>query len=432
MKIGLRREDKTKWEARIPLVPDHIKDLVAHHGLKFTVQPSDQRAFSEEEFKAVGAEVSEDLGDCPIIMGVKEIPAAAFERGKTYVFFSHTIKGQSYNMPMLRRMMELECNLIDYERIADERGMRLVAFGVYAGLAGMIDTMWSLGQRLKVEGRETPLGELKPAHQYSSLQAAKEHLESVAGQCRARGALKGLGPIVCGVTGYGRVGQGAQEVYRVTDPIELSPDEVLRLDADKGDGQFHLVVFKEEHMVKPVDASQSFELQDYFANPSKYEGCFEQYLPHLTVLANCIYWENKYPRLVSNAAIKSLYGGGQQPRLRVIGDISCDVEGSVECTVKPTDPGNPVYVYEADSGRAVDGFEGTGPVIMAVEILPTELPRESSAAFSSALLRLMPGLANSNPGGSLEEWGLPDPLKRAVILHKGKLTSEYEYIARHL
>ena len=228
------------------------------------------------------------------------------------------------------------------------------------------------------------------------------------------------------------MGQGAQEVYRVTDPIELSPDEVLRLDADKGDGQFHLVVFKEEHMVKPVDASQSFELQDYFANPSKYEGCFEQYLPHLTVLANCIYWENKYPRLVSNAAIKSLYGGGQQPRLRVIGDISCDVEGSVECTVKPTDPGNPVYVYEADSGRAVDGFEGTGPVIMAVEILPTELPRESSAAFSSALLRLMPGLANSNPGGSLEEWGLPDPLKRAVILHKGKLTSEYEYIARHL
>ena len=431
MKIGIRREDKTEWEARIPLVPRHIEELVQKYGLQFSVQPSPQRAFIEDEFASTGAEVTDSLADCPIIMGVKEIPAALFEPEKTYVFFSHTIKGQPYNMPMLKRLMELECNVIDYERILDDNGQRLVAFGVYAGLAGMINSMWSLGQRLRVEGRQTPLADFQPALKYENLQAAKDHLTAIAKKIKETNALAGCGPIVCGITGYGRVSQGAQEVYKVVDPIEITPKELLSLDAAEADGKFYQVVFKEEHMVEPIDPAGKFELQDYYKNPQKYRSSFAEYLPHITVLVNCIYWEERYPRLATNAEIKELYKQGD-PRLKVIGDISCDVAGSVECLVKTTDPGNPVYVYDVDTDQAVDGFQGKGPVMMAVEILPTELPRESSEAFSSALVDLVPGLANADPSGSFEDWDLPKPLKRAVILHKGKLTKDYAYIQQYL
>jgi alpha-aminoadipic semialdehyde synthase len=119
MKVGIRREDKSPWEARIPLVPEHVRALTSG-GVPIHVQPSGQRVVGEAELRAAGAEVTEDLSGCGVILGVKEIPLEVFERRKTYVFFSHTIKGQAYNMPMLRRMMELECSLIDYERIVDD------------------------------------------------------------------------------------------------------------------------------------------------------------------------------------------------------------------------------------------------------------------------------------------------------------------------
>ena len=127
-KIGIRHEDKTKWERRIPLVPDQIRGLIETHGIPIVVEASEQRAFSNEEMAACGAEVTDCLADCPIILGVKEVPIGRLEAGKIYMFFSHTIKGQSYNMAMLKRMMELGCSLIDYERIVDEQGRRLVFF----------------------------------------------------------------------------------------------------------------------------------------------------------------------------------------------------------------------------------------------------------------------------------------------------------------
>jgi alpha-aminoadipic semialdehyde synthase len=335
-------------------------------------------------------------------------------------------------MTMLRRMMELGCNLIDYETIVDAQGQRLVAFGYHAGLAGMIDTLWSLGQRLKVEGRVTPLADFKPAHRYESLAAAKDHLAELASDIAETNALAGLGPIVCGITGYGRVSRGAQEVYGVLAPREVTSRELADLDAQEADGQFFQVVFKEEDMVRPVAAGDAFVLRDYYDHPEKYVGVFGQYLPRLTMLVNCVYWEPKYPRLVTLDDIRRLYGQAARPKLKVIGDISCDPGGSVECLVRSTDPGNPVYVYDVEKEAAVDGFAGRGPVIMGVEILPTELPRESSAAFSNALVDLVPGLAQADPSGDFEDWDLPAPLKRAVILHKGKLTEKFAYIGEFL
>ena len=153
--IGIRREDKSKWEARVPLVPSDIEQLVREHGLKFRVQESATRAFSEDQYRAAGAEVNDDLSQCSIIMGVKEIPTEKLEAGKTYVCFSHTIKGQSASMAVLKRLLELGCQLIDYERIIDDDGRRVVFFGRFAGLAGMIDTLWALGVTIgRVEGPE--------------------------------------------------------------------------------------------------------------------------------------------------------------------------------------------------------------------------------------------------------------------------------------
>lgn len=413
----------------MPLVPKHVSELIESHGISVAVESSTQRVFTNDELQACGAEVTYSLSDCPVILGVKEIPTSKLERNKTYMFFSHTIKGQSYNMVMLQRMMDLGCNLIDYERIVDDEGRRLVFFGEYAGLAGMIDSLWAFGQRLKVEGCDTALAAIRPAHEYASLANAKKHIGEVATAARSDERLAAVAPVVCGFSGYGRVSQGAQEIYDILEPTTLAPDQ---LDAPPADQIFCKVVFKESDMVEPIDSGQSFELQDYYNHPEKYRGVFERYLPHLSVLVNCIYWEPKYPRLATKKAIQELYSGDEQPRLRVIGDISCDPEGSIEVTSKPTDPGNPVYVYDTRKDAAIDGFEGHGPVIMAVEILPTELPRESSAAFSDALVGMIPGLVANPAPESFDEWNLPAPLKKAVILHRGQLTPDFAYLKQYL
>jgi alpha-aminoadipic semialdehyde synthase len=426
-RIGIRREDKTKWEARAPLIPQHAGELVRAHDVPVTVQKSPQRVFAAEEYSAAGVTIADDLRDCDIILGVKEVPLTVFEPNKTYVFFSHTIKGQPYNMPMLRRMIEQRCNLIDYEKITDDQSRRLVFFGYHAGLAGMIDTFWALGQRWLAEGRETPFGKLLPANKYKNLAAAKAHLGEAAAAV-ADGALRGLGPLVVGVTGYGQVSRGAQEVLDVLRPRTLEPQALLRLSAADADGKVYKVVFKEEHIVRPVDPAATFQLQDYYRRPERYRGVFAEYIPHLTVMVNAIYWEPKYPRLVTLDDLRRLYGNDTPPRLKVIGDISCDVDGSVQATVRGTDPGNPIFVYDVDKREAVDGCVGRGPVIMAIEALPTELPRESSEAFSTALRPFMVGLAQADPSGELGDWNLPAPLKRAVILHKGQFTPAFAYL----
>ena len=149
--IGIRREDKIHWERRTPIPPDRAAELVKA-GIPVMAQPSDRRVFSDDEYRRAGVTVSEDLSSCSVIFGVKEVPPDLFIEGVGYVFFSHVIKGQSYNMPMLQRMIDRRCHLIDYEKIIDDKGRRLVLFGRHAGLAGMIETLRSIGLRLKEIG----------------------------------------------------------------------------------------------------------------------------------------------------------------------------------------------------------------------------------------------------------------------------------------
>ncbi len=433
VRIGIRREDKSIWERRVPIIPQHVRQLQEEHGIEVWVQPSEIRVFRDEEFAQAGARVEEDISPCPVVFAVKEIPAHFFQPGHTYVFFAHVIKGQPYNMPMLRRMLELGCQLIDYEKVTDERGRRLIFFGRHAGLAGMIDTLWALGQRLNLEGIPNPFSDLCQTYHYGSLAEAKAAVSALGERIAREGLPEQITPLICGFAGYGNVFRGANEIIELLPVREIQPHEVatVALSSDYARDVIYKVVFKEEHTVEPISPEHRFDLQDYYDHPEKYRSCFHTYLPYLTVIVNCVYWEAKYPRLVTKADLKRLYRGPEPPRLRVIGDISCDIEGAMECTVKCTEPGDPVFVYDPFEDRAIDGFEGQGPVVLAVDILPSELPRDASEYFSGVLMKYVPAIAQADYAAPFEELALPPEIKRAVIVHQGELTPNYRYLEEH-
>ncbi len=427
--IGVRREDKGRWERRAPIVPSDVIELRQRYGIAVHVQPSPVRIFPESAYLQAGATVGESLAACPVVFGVKEIPAQYLERDKTYVFFAHVIKGQPHNMPMLRRLMELGCNLIDYERIADEHGRRLIFFGRHAGIAGALETLWALGRRLAWEGVANPFVALRHAYEYHDLAEIKQAVAQVGEAIRAEGLPQAIVPVIIGVTGYGNVARGVWEVLSQLPVRSVEPGEIPALGAKDTDRHaVYAATFREEHTVAPVSEGDAFDLGDYYARPARYRGVFELYVPSLTAIVNAVYWDARYPRLVTKAYLRELFGR-VRPRLRVIGDISCDIEGSIECTVRATEPDEPVYVYNPSTGDTVDGVAGDGVVVMAVDILPSELPRDASAEFSRALVPYVPAIARADYARPFDRLDLPPEIKRALIVHRGALTPDYRYLA---
>jgi saccharopine dehydrogenase (NAD+, L-lysine-forming) len=426
--IGIRREDKNEWERRVPLTPEDIRDLIRTEGFSFVVQPSPIRVFPDREYEEAGAKVAEDLSGCDVVFAVKEIPESFFRKDAAFVFFTHVIKGQPYNMPRLRALLEAGSHMYDYEKITDDRGQRLVFFGRHAGIAGMTDTLWALGRRLALEGVPNPLERIRPATGYRDLAEIQAAVRELAGVIRTDGLPSPLVPFVCGITGYGNVSKGAQEILDLL-PVRTVPASAI---PGPGEGSPHevvKVVFREEDMVEPADPSARFDLQDYYKNPAKYRSRFEAYVPKLLVLVHGAYWDARYPRILTRGFLKRLYSG-PQPRLRMIGDISCDVNGSVEANVGCTHPGSPVYVWDVDREQAVEGVEGKGPVVLAVDNLPCEIPRESSRDFSRILKPFVGPLGRADY--SKPDPGLPAPLARALIVRAGKFTPAFEYLREHV
>jgi alpha-aminoadipic semialdehyde synthase len=431
--IGIRYEDKYVMERRVPLVPAHISKLIREHGLNVLIETSAKRVFTDEEFENAGATVTDDLSECPVIFGVKEIPILRLEADKTYIFFAHVIKGQPHNMAMLRRLMELKCNLIDYERVVDEMGRRLIFFGRHAGLAGMINSLWSLGQRLEEAGIITPFLDIAQAHTYHSLDEARKVVSKVGQKIIEKGLPPELKPLVIGITGYGNVSLGAQEITSLLPVKEILPDEIFSLakHTHLPDNVLYKIVFKEEHLVEPVNPEDHFELDDYYRHPEKFKSQFFRFIPHLTMLVNGIYWDPRYPRLITKDYTEELFREGD-PKLKVIGDITCDPDGSIEMTHRGTEIENPVFVYNPFTRQPADGFKGEGLLIMAVDILPSELPRDSSIFFSEVLWRYVSAIASEDFSQPFEKLKLPGPIKKALILHQGKLTPEYKHVEKYL
>lgn len=435
--IGIRHENKDLTERRAPLTPQQVKKVVEELGIRVVVQPAENRVFSAEEYRRAGALISSDLSECNIIFGIKEVPKGDLQPDQTLCYFSHTIKGQPYNMPMLQKIIDLKITLLDYEMVTNEAGKRQIYFGNYAGYAGMIDTLWALGQRLKEQGIDTPFTSVQPAHHYQSLQAAKEAIREVGGRLGKEGLPAEITPLVCGFTGYGNVSKGAQEIYDLLPVQSIAPSELQSFSQQTGHSR-HLVYKVEFHesdmfeLKTSAPATREFDLQDYFSHPEKYRSKFSRYVPHLSMIINAIYWTEACPRLVTKAYLKELFAQESAPRLRVVGDISCDIEGSMEMTVKATNSRNPVYVYSPQDGQIADGFSGKGVVVMAVDKLPTELPREASQFFGNELLPYLPNLAALDFGLPFDKLPISADFRKAIIVHQGELTPAFRYLNQYL
>jgi alpha-aminoadipic semialdehyde synthase len=431
MKIGIRREDKSIWERRTPLTPGDLSEL-AGQGLAFAVESSGHRVFSDADFEAAGAAVQPDLRDCGLILGVKEIPLSAFQPETVYLFFSHVIKGQPFNMPMLRRMMARRVTLFDYERIVDENGRRLIFFGRHAGLAGMVNTLWTLGGRLRAEGIASPLDELRQMREYADLREALAAMDGLKRSLRENGVPPEIHPLLIGRVGGGNAGRGADEILAAAGAETVETGDLPTLSHRPADRIYRLPIRKPD-WIRPRNSAQRWDEADYLRHGlDRYRGEFLPLARHLSALVNCMYWDERYPRLLTRADFQALDSGENPPRLRVIGDVSCDVGGPLACTVRATDPGTPVYTYDPAAGETRDGVTGPGPAVMAVYMLPAEIPRESSIYFSQALKPFIPALAAADYSRPTANLSLPPELRRAMILHRGELTPEYEYLRKFI
>lgn len=428
--IGIRLEDKSKWERRVPLTPADAAGVQDCFGHRLIVQPSPIRVFADREYREAGIEVSDAALAADVLIAVKEIPPALYRPGKVYVNFAHVIKGQARNMPLLREYLRQGCTLVDYECIADEHNRRLIFFSVHAGYAGTIEALRALGLRLQGRGVATPLAEILPPHAYDDLTAAEAHLRGIGERLRAE-ARAGAAPLVIGVAGYGNVARGVQTVLSWLPTVRVAPADLPAAASAPAAEPLLVCVFKEQDMVRPRDGRE-FALQDYYDHPEAYAGRFAEHLPHLDLLVNTIFWTERYPRLLTAEWAAGQFRDGREPRLQVVGDISIDIEGSIQISVKATQPDAPCYVVDPVAGEVRDGVDGRGIVVMAVDNLPCELPREASEHFSTVLKDMVGDLGNCDWSADFIELDLPPHLKRAVIVHRGELAPRYAYLAEFL
>ena len=435
--IGILRETKP-YESRVPLIPQDIAEILQQswaQSLRFLVQPSPTRAYAERDFAASGALIKEDLSECDLIMGIKEVPVEWLISGPTYLCFAHVIKGQKQNMPLLQALLQQKITLIDYELITDVEGKRLVFFGPSAGHAGMFETLRAFGLRLKAQEKSCIFQELKPIYDYRNLAAAKEHLSHLGKEIE-QNPKKLLGmrdlPLVFAFTGLGNVGKGALEIFDLLPVQEVLPQELPMLfqKSDEWRGGLYKVLFEQEDTLRNQQGGFNFE--EYTANPQTYHSIFSQYLPYISVLVNCVYWKPGQPQLLSAEDLR-VAEESQKSRLQVVGDISCDPpEGSVACTVKAVDLHHPTYTYYPLQGTTADEIDAQGITVLGVSNLPTGIPQDASEAFSKMLKPWIQNLLEAdyrNPDLSKE---LPFPLAKAVITHQGSLMRDYQDLRNYL
>ncbi|KAM3224420.1 hypothetical protein ACQJBY_057662 [Aegilops geniculata] len=438
--IGILAETVNMWERRAPLTPSHCARLVLGGGKResgvnrIIVQPSTKRIHHDAQYEDAGCEISEDLSECGLIVGIKQPKLEMILPDRAYAFFSHTHKAQKENMPLLDKIMEERVSLFDYELIVDDDGKRMLAFGKFAGRAGLIDFLHGLGQRYLSLGYSTPFLSLGQSHMYPSLAAAKAAVIAIGEEIATYGLPSGICPIVFAFTGSGNVSQGAQEIFKLLPHTFVDAEKLPELFAGKSLPPHHQstrrafqlygCVVTSKDMVAPKDPSRCFDKADYYAHPEHYRPVFhERIAPYASAIVNCMYWERRFPRLLSIDQLQQLMKNGCP--LVGISDITCDIGGSIEFVNKSTSIERPFFRYDTSTNLYHDDMEGDGVICLAVDILPTEFSREASQHFGDILSRFVTSLASAK--GLLE---LPSHLRRACIAYAGKLTPLYEYIPR--
>ena len=423
--IGILREVKNKWERRTPLIPSDVASLVSS-GVRVLVQPSSLRIFTDAEFAAAGATLTEDLSPARTILGVKEFPASSLLSDHSYLIFSHTIKAQASNMGFLDEVRRRRVRLFDYEAIRSREGKRLVAFGQYAGMAGMIDALRGLGERLLSRGMSTPFMGVSSAYMYPDLASARRAVQACGEEIRRLGLPKAITPFNVVFTGSGNVTQGAQSIFDLLPHCRLAPSQLSS--APPSGHELYSASVTAEHMVEHPTL-RPFDKTHYYANPSDYLPVFHSHIaPHTSLLVNGMYWDARYPRLLTCAQWRQLQ---QQPggaKLLAVADISCDVEGSVEFLRRTSTIEQPFFVYDGVRDELRDRVEGDGVLVLGVDNLPAEFPRDASVHFSSKLAPFIHALAGSDATVPLALSDLPPELLNACIASEGALTPNYRYI----
>lgn len=395
LKIGIIQEGKNPPDSRTPLPPNLCQQALQLYPnqLKIVVQPSPHRCFTDQEYTQHGIPLQTDLSDCDILLGVKEVPTNLLIPNKKYLFFSHTIKAQPYNRQLLKTILQKNIQLIDYECLKHPNGSRILGFGHFAGIVGAHNGLLDYGKK-------TNTFTLPPAHTCHNFEEIKQIYTQITLPANLR--------IV--VTGGGRVAKGAIEVLQTLNIKELTPEQFLQ---NPNTTKPVFTVLQNQHLFKHLN-THTYQKNDFYQNPQNYYSTFEPYTQTANLLLNGIYWHAKIPALFTNAAI-------QHPlfTLKVIADITCDINGSIPATIRSTHIGDSTFGFDKQTLQETPPYLPHTLDIMAIDNLPNELPRDAATEFGTLLLNhIIPELLN--PQSSI--------IEQATIAKNGTLTPLFSYL----
>lgn len=369
-KIGIIREGKTPPDKRVPLTPIQCKELLeTYPNLEIYVQPSPIRTFADEEYAEQGIELREDLSNCNLLMGIKEVPIDMLIPEKKYMFFSHTFKKQSYNRELLLAILEKKVTLIDYEVLTNENGSRLIGFGRYAGIVGCYNGLLAIGKKFGWY-------DLKPAHLCYDRKEVEEELKKVAFPAD----FKLL------ITGDGRVGGGAMEIMNLLPIKHVTPEVYVK-------EIFNEPVFTQLSILDYVRPKAGGEgsRDEFYKFPERYLSDFMKYAKETDLYIPCHYWAEESPLIITKAEARD-----PNFRIKVIADISCDIDGPIASTIRPSTVADPHYGYDPITESETDFDNPDAIGVMAVDNLPCELPKDASEDFGKELIKnILPELLSA-------------------------------------
>ena len=393
--IGLIKEGKIPADNRVALIPAQCRLLKRQvPGIKIIVQPCNHRCFTDEEYRKAGVNVQEDISECNLLLGIKEVPVNQLLEGKRYMFFSHTKKMQPHNQLQMQAMVEKKITLIDYECLEHSDGQRIIGFGFFAGIVGAHNGMYAYGKRTGAFDL-CRVGECKTykqlLHKYFGLK---------------------LPNIKIAVTGSGRVASGILEIMNLLGVVEVEQDEFQSREFD-----YPAYVHLKGAALYEHKQTRKYNRDDFHNNPQQYRCKFNQFLSHTDILMNGVYWDKNVPRLFEWSDMLA-----HDFRIKTIADITDDKNGSVPCNLGDSTIENPVYGVDSISRQMIDPYQKSGIDIMAVGNLPNELPRDASRYFGQQLINYI--LDDILKGTS-------PIIERATILNEGELTEDYKYLEEY-
>lgn len=393
LRVGVLRETKNPPDRRVVLSPALAVEIEkTFPNVELFVQPSKIRSYKDKEYEKRGLKLKEDLSDCDILLGVKEVSIPTLIPGKSYLFFSHTAKKQSYNRPLLQACIEKNITLIDHEYLTDKKGLRLVAFGQWAGVVGAYNGLIAFGKR-------TGLFELKRAKDLHDVEELLAEVKKIK-----------LPAIKILITGGGRVAHGALRTLAPLNLEQVSAEDFLNKEFDEA----VVCQIDPDEYVKRKDGAH-FDLANFFAHPDEFESTFKPYTKVTDFYIACHFWAQKSPVFMTKADMKE-----DDFKIRVIADVSCDIDGPIPSTIRPSTIANPFYGYNPNTNTEGNAWDLDHITVMAIDNLPGELPRDASVDFGKGLIeRVFPSLFGEDKNGVIE---------RASITKGGKLTERYAYL----